>query len=140
MEGESPVSPDTRLSEIESKLDCCLILLGMLTTADGFGYDMRNVSPLWARAMSVAERRASTVSASVANAHPKCADETLMEMIYPMGKSASETAAARELGALPAQASDPSRFQCKPNPAPQFDYGSDRELIPSLSERSDRSA
>lgn len=89
---------EDRLSALENKIDACLILLGKLTTADNFTYNLMDKSPLWMRAMSAAERLASRVSIDVAKAHPKCAQEEMEDLLtslHPLDPSlrARETAA-----------------------------------------------
>ena len=76
-----------RLTEIEGKLDACLILLLKLTTEDGFTYNLMDKSPKWVRAMSVAERLASRVSVDVANLHPKCALGEMADLLTSLHQS-----------------------------------------------------
>lgn len=60
-----------KLEEIEGKVDCCLVLLGALVSADGFSYDITNVSDNWVEAFMVSERIASRLSDAVIARHPE---------------------------------------------------------------------
>lgn len=68
---EHDVDVKGKLEEIEGKVDCCLVLLGALVSADGFNYDITNVSDKWVEAFMVAERIASRLSDAVIARHPE---------------------------------------------------------------------
>jgi hypothetical protein len=109
-------SQEKRLGDIESKLDSCLILLAMLTTADNFSYDMSNLSPLWIRAMSFAEGLASSVSISVAMAHPECPAEHLANVLLGMGRLPNGKGAGLEPREVcPVAVEDETVSQCIPS-------------------------
>jgi hypothetical protein len=58
-----------KLEEIEGKIDCCMVLLATLVSADGFSYDMTNVPDNVVEAFMVAERTASRLSDAVIARH-----------------------------------------------------------------------
>jgi len=99
---------------LEEKVDACLILLLMLTSADGFSYNMKNFSPLWMRAMDAAQRLASDVSMRTASSLPECTDEQVFGFLDQIEKRARQRAAARELNHSQAQAEGPIPSRCMP--------------------------
>ena len=76
---------DQRLNEIEDKLDCCLLLLGVLVTADNFEYNLLDKSDNWIRATTIAEKKAFAVSAHVASSHQECKEAELACLIARHG-------------------------------------------------------
>jgi hypothetical protein len=73
----SNTANESRLASLETKIDACLVLLAVLTTADGFSCRLDNKSPLWIRAMAEAEALATHVGISLAKYRPEYALEVL---------------------------------------------------------------
>ena len=64
-------SPSQRLESVEEKLDACLVILRMITTADDFTYTLSNKSEYWVKRIEKAEAVALRAADSLIERHPK---------------------------------------------------------------------
>lgn len=60
-----------RLESLEEKLDTCLVLLRMVTTADDFTYTLSNKSEYWIKRIEKAEKVARRAADALIERHPK---------------------------------------------------------------------
>lgn len=111
------LSVDERLASLERKIDVCLILLGTLTTAEGFKYDLTNKAPLWLRAMTLAEEQVSSVAIAAAKLHPECADERLSKWIDQVALASSEREEQQEIPSSLVRVEASTESQCNHSPS-----------------------
>lgn len=71
MQEQGSVAILDRFSELEAKLDACLVLLKMATTHDEFRYNFKNRSARFVNAVMAAQGIASRATTSVAARHPE---------------------------------------------------------------------
>lgn len=88
----SDTTNESRIASLETKIDACLVLLAVLTTADGFSCRLNNKSPLWIRAMAEAEALATHVGIASAKSRPEYALEVLSNSYKNHDKVPSGTA------------------------------------------------